>query len=282
MSVPLCQFQQWHIERDANERVLIPLFLEFKTILTPFLQRCLFLLYVFALCRPVACVLTCLILHALCVKFLLSCSILTWGWKLFPDHLPPLKLTYLKCTTLQINIFYFEQWKIMRKIHKRFKWWIAHFEQSSPPFLPPYKLNCKALCPYITLYRTSQLNRLMFSPSFNSSTTAQVLDIDIYCFLICHIIIIGPTWWLKSTEMIRCISHFQAISQILYIQSIIGVLYSAVIYVWAQDIMWDWMWCSSYCRKKKALLLLFTLSLLFHMIFLRCILSYFVTFYVCF
>lgn len=59
----------------------------------------------------------------------------------------------------------------------------------------------------------------------------------------------------------------RAISPILYIQSIIGVLYSTVTYVWAQDITWDWMWCSSYCRKKKALLLLFTLSYLFHMIF---------------
>lgn len=40
-------------------------------------------------------------------------------------------------------------------------------------------------------------------------------------------------------------------SPILYIQSNIGVLYSTVTYVWAQDITWDWMWCSSYCRRKK-------------------------------
>lgn len=45
-------------------------------------------------------------------------------------------------------------------------------------------------------------------------------------------------------------------SPILYIQSNIGVLYSTVTYVWAQDITWDWMWCSSYCRRKKSLIVI--------------------------
>lgn len=70
-------------------------------------------------------------------------------------------------------------------------------------------------------------------------------------------------------------------SQILYIQSIIGVLYSTVAYVWAQDITWDWMWCSSYCRRKKSLIVIVQFVIFISYDFLR-YLFYFVTFYICF
>lgn len=44
-------------------------------------------------------------------------------------------------------------------------------------------------------------------------------------------------------------------SRFLYIQSNVGVLYSTVTYVWAQDITWDWMSCSSNCRKRSLIVI---------------------------
>lgn len=41
----------------------------------------------------------------------------------------------------------------------------------------------------------------------------------------------------------------------LYIQSNVGVLYSTVTYVWAQDIPWDWMSCSSNRRKRSLIVI---------------------------
>lgn len=146
--------------------------------------------------------------------------------KVAPDNLPLLKLSYLTCTTLQMN---------------QSRTQLTHLLIISVS---------NSLCCEISLYRTSQLNRLMFVLTSAPVRPHKPL-ISIYIvFLIWHII---KNWSHVVIEEHSDVPVFQIdnISKSLYIQSIIGVLYSTVAYVWAQDITWDWMWCSSNRRKKK-------------------------------
>lgn len=62
-------------------------------------------------------------------------------------------------------------------------------------------------------------------------------------------------------------------SRFLYIQSNIGVLYSTVTYVRAQDITWDWMWCSSNRRKRSLIVIAHFVSCFICFVFLKDIYS---------
>lgn len=62
---------------------------------------------------------------------------------------------------------------------------------------------------------------------------------------------IGPTWWLNSTAMFQYSRHLDRNHRLctysLSLESYTVQLHN----VWAQNITWDWMWCSTYCREKR-------------------------------
>lgn len=137
------------------------------------------------------------------------------------------------------------------------EWGIAHFQQSSP----------------LTQLSHLHLNSIQVL-SVPKSHCTEHPNLTKWCFPLCLLQYNCTSPWYRYISFIDLTynhnwSHvvieehsdvpvcqtYRAISQILYIQSIIGVLYSTVTYVWAQDITWDWMWCSSYRRKKSLIVI---------------------------
>ena len=129
---------------------------------------------------------------------------------------------------------------------RNIEWWIC----SLSAVLPSSRLLPQTVPPpyeSLSLYRNIPTQPKTPPSSVSSSTTAQALDIDIYLFLIWHIIIIGPLprssspmWWFEEHSDVSVYQTSRAVSPMiffffLYILSIIGVLYSTVTYVWAQE-----------------------------------------------
>lgn len=219
--------------------------------------------------------------HASSALLLLSNAVLNRGWKSSPHHFAPhprgaeaylleshrfaVKKEKKKKVT---QIFYYlsllkDNERNPRNI--QCERGIAHFHESSRSPAPldrptsiraPFKKKTTSLC------TESQSRPKDFFPPLSSPVQLHKSLILIYIFiLIWHVIrhrshaAIGE----HSDVPVNQTSW----SPILYIQSNIGVLYSTVTYVWAQDIMWDWMWCSSYCRRKKTSLIVIVHSVIY-------------------
>lgn len=157
---PIVSVQQWLIERDANERIELRRlsFVNLKQFSAHFCRHDFLCVFTVRLCLRLTyflCFNMLLNVHALCAKLLLSYSILNWGWKLSPCHLPPLKLTYLNCTTLQLNhsdILLFKAMKDNeRNPPKKRPAQVVNCSLSTvlsphPTVPPPYKLHSNSLC----------------------------------------------------------------------------------------------------------------------------------------
>ena len=151
---------------------------------------------------------------------------------------------------------------------RNIEWWIC----SLSAVLPSSRLLPQTVPPpyeSLSLYRNIPTQPKTPPSSVSSSTTAQALDIDIYLFLIWHIIIIGPLprssspmWWFEEHSDVSVYQTSRAVSPMIFfffctyclsLESYTVQLHTSE----HKNITWDWMWCSSYRRekKKKALLL---------------------------
>lgn len=136
--------------------------------------------------------------------------------KIVPDHLPPLKLSYF--TTLQLSLCYFRKAVTKLIFTKKKIIIIIIIISASGELLSFYNPLPFPNWP-TTWLRFPDIPVDIFLPSAPEQLH-KVFNIDIYIYLswFLHIVIIGPTWWLKSTAMFQW-SDISAVSLILYIQS---------------------------------------------------------------
>lgn len=129
-----------------------------KTVLVPFLPTwfffCVFTVRLCLMLTSVLCSNMLLNVHALCAEVLLSTVSWTEEESVFLNHLPPLKLTYLNCNTLQLiqsGVLLFKDTGSERQWEKSPKKHWAHLVNWTvlsrhPTVPPPHKLHLNSLC----------------------------------------------------------------------------------------------------------------------------------------
>lgn len=126
--------------------------------------------------------------HASSAVLFLSDSITTWGWKLFPNHFSPLKLTYLNCTALQLSHWDILLFNVMRDPpphhHPTKKPKNKHLEHELLTTAPPTQLSHLCMNSKRLSFPTSHCTKHPKPPPLClSSTTAHVVDIKYISFL---------------------------------------------------------------------------------------------------